>query len=90
MVKRRDVIDWAPEKRQRAQCLFGRQTPEPEIQKYRVRPATQVILAVTYWQPTSTCSGTTENPHPRAGYGRSGFDHRLADAGPSRLEKPSA
>jgi hypothetical protein len=27
-VRRRDVIDWAPEKRQGAHCLFRRQTPE--------------------------------------------------------------
>src|SRR3954454_15965061 len=40
--RRRDVIDWAPEKRQCAACLFRRQTPEPKTQKCHAGLAAEI------------------------------------------------
>jgi hypothetical protein len=80
MVQRRDVIDWAPEKRQRTRCLFRRQTPELKKQKYYAGLAAEVILAVRRLPTTSVCIRPIGNPHPSAGYRRSAFDHRHAAA----------
>jgi hypothetical protein len=46
VVMRRDVIDWAPEKRQRVDCLFRRQTPEPKNTE---------MLCLARWGDNSCC-----------------------------------